>query len=217
MVSSITRHSLATNRARESHSKGRKRDVEGGVPVAEGPLEQETAPDSKLSSFWQRNKKYIILGGIGLLIVVIVIVVSVVVTGDDGSEGSPSREQALTDIMLTVSTSESLSTEGTPQFKAKEWLINIDSLKLIPSETVTDQRVLQRYSLAVFYYATGGSDSWDPNSWLTEDECSGQYWTGISCDDEREVRAMAFGKGRLCSSYFNAQFVIQSLTFRRCF
>jgi hypothetical protein len=193
MVSSITRQSLATNRARESLSKGRKSDVEGGVPVTEGPLEQVTAPDSKLP-FWQRNKKYIILGVIGMLIVVIAVVVSVVVTGDDGSDGSPSREEALTDIMSTVSTDESLSTEGTPQFKANEWLIKVDSLKLTPSETVTDERVLQRYSLAVLYYATGGPDSWNPNSWLTGDECSGQYWTGISCDDDRRVRAMAFGK-----------------------
>jgi hypothetical protein len=195
MVSSITRQSLATNRARENNAKGRKSDVEGGVPAAEGPLERQTVTDSRFSYFYQRNKKYIILGGIGLLIVVIVIVVCVVVAGgDNGSDSSPSREEALTSIMSTVSTDESLSTEGTPQFKAKEWLIQVDSLKLTPSETVTDQQVLQRYSLVVFYYATGGPDSWDPNSWLTEDECSGQYWTGISCDDDRQVRAMAFGK-----------------------
>lgn len=192
MVSSITRQSVGSNRAHASLSTSMKKDVEGGVPAVEAPLEQAPAPDSNLSSFWKRNKKYIIIGGIATLIVVIVIVVAVVASGD--SDESSSRESSLTNIISTVSTDEAFSDEGTPQFKAKEWLINVDSLKLTPSETVSDQRILQRYALAVFYYATGGPDSWEANSWLTGDECSGQYWTGISCDYGGQVRAMAFGK-----------------------
>ena len=211
MVSSITRQSLGTNRAHASLSTSMKKDVEGGVPVVEVPLEQAPAPGSKLSLFWRRNKKYIIIGGIVLLIVVIVIVVAVVASG--GGDESSSREASLANIISTVSTDEALSDKGTPQFKAKDWLIGVDSLKLTPSETVSDQRILQRYALAVFYYATGGPDSWEANSWLTGDECSGQYWTGISCDYGGQVRAMAFGKIFLLFLSSKLEICVHLLTF----
>jgi hypothetical protein len=184
----------------------KKSDVEGGVPV-EGPLSTTTAANydhyngpsfrQRLSSFWHEHKKLIILGGIGVLLIVIVIVISVTVSGRSNEQESaslPARDQALTNIMATVSSSESLSDPTSPQYKAKEWMISVDPLQLTPSETVTNQRILQRYALAVFYFATGGPESWDPNSWMTGDECSGQFWIGLSCDDNDEVRAMAFGK-----------------------
>ena len=45
---------------------------------------------------------------------------------------------------------------GTPQYKALNWLagnVNLD--------TFSDERKIQRYSLATFYYSTSGED-WDP-------------------------------------------------------
>lgn len=188
-----------------------KSDVEGGVPV-ERPLDSssiETYSDRpslrerfspfgrRLSTFWQNNKKLIVLGGIGVLLIVIVVVISVTVTGRDTNEEAAqttARDQALTDIMSTVSSSQALSDPSSPQYMAKEWMINDDPLQLTPSETVTDQRIVQRYALAVFYFATGGPESWNPNSWMAGNECSGQFWIGLSCDDNDEVRAMAFGK-----------------------
>ena len=224
MVSSITRQSMGTNQNRESMPPPEKSDesmqhpvkcdVEGGVPV-EGPLSTTLSYNGpsfreRLSFFWHEkkeliilfwhdNKKLSILGGIGVLLIVFVVVISVTVSGKNGQQSAvPARNQAMTDIMATVSSSQSLSDPASPQYKAKEWMINVDPLQLIPSETVTDQRILQRYVLAVFYFATGGPDFWNPNSWMAGDECSGQFWIGLSCDDNDEVRAMAFGKSLLC-------------------
>lgn len=174
---------------------------------------------SSLSSFGQRalafcrnNKKPLIIGGIAVLLIVIVVVISVTVTGRDTTEetapAAPARDQALTDIMSTISTSHSLSDPNSPQYQAKEWLINDDPLALTPSDTVSDERILQRYALAVFYFATNGPEKWNPNSWMLGNECSGQFWIGLSCNDNDEVRSMAFGKLLSCAA-------TQSLTHSR--
>jgi hypothetical protein len=69
----------------------------------------------------------------------------------------------------------SVQTPGTPQYKALNWLagnINLD--------TFSDERKIQRYSLATFYYSTSGQD-WDPfGNWLAdEDEC--KWDSSMSC------------------------------------
>jgi len=152
----------------------------------------------RLSFYWQNKKELIIFGGIGVLLIVIVVVISVTVSGRDknaeSAPASPSRDQALMDIVSTISSSQALSDPTSPQYKAKAWLILDDPLLLTPSETITDQRILQRYALAVFYFATGGPETWNPNSWMQGNECSGQFWIGLSCNDNDEVRAIAFGK-----------------------
>ena len=69
-----------------------------------------------------------------------------------------------------------------------------DALKLTPSEEVSDARIVQRYVLAVFYFSTNGIEGWSRNNWLFGDECENLYWTGLSCNDEGQVRAISFGK-----------------------
>jgi hypothetical protein len=192
-----------------------KTDVEGGVP-AEGPVENgssmKTLYNSERSSlrerlspigqrcksFWETNKRYIIIAGVGIVLIVIVLAVSVSVAGrntnQEAAAPAPERDQELERIMSTISSSESLSDPNSPQYMAKQWIIEEDPLQLAPSDFVSDERILQRYSLAVFYFATGGSESWKPNSWLQGEECSGQFWIGLSCNDSNEIRAMAFGK-----------------------
>jgi len=95
--------------------------------------------------------------------------------------------------LLTVSTSSSLINPETSQFKARDWLDNIDSAILCPEDS---ERTHQRYRLALLYYQMGG-DQWkrcraeEDTSSLTEDcpekpfldkgnECE---WYGMSCGD----------------------------------
>ncbi|CAB9503089.1 Leucine Rich Repeat [Seminavis robusta] len=53
------------------------------------------------------------------------------------------------------------SKPGSPQARAAQWLLND-----IPHWNHTDQRVLQRFALATFYYATGGDDWFENEGWL---------------------------------------------------
>eukprot|EP00544_Gedaniella_sp_CCMP2646_P011764 CAMPEP_0202482554 /NCGR_PEP_ID=MMETSP1361-20130828/1956_1 /ASSEMBLY_ACC=CAM_ASM_000849 /TAXON_ID=210615 /ORGANISM="Staurosira complex sp., Strain CCMP2646" /LENGTH=564 /DNA_ID=CAMNT_0049110493 /DNA_START=48 /DNA_END=1740 /DNA_ORIENTATION=- len=150
----------------------------------------------RCKSFCENNRRLVITTGVGTIFVVIVVVISVTVSGrntnQEAATVAPRRDQELVNIMSTISSSQSLSDPTSPQYMAKQWLIEEDPLQLTPSDFVSEGRILQRYALAVFYFATGGPESWDPNSWLQGQECAGQYWIGLSCNDNDEVRAMAF-------------------------
>mmetsp|Transcript_34541 Transcript_34541/g.51265 ORF Transcript_34541/g.51265 Transcript_34541/m.51265 type:complete len:825 (-) Transcript_34541:59-2533(-) len=106
--------------------------------------------------------------------------------------------------------------EGTPQWRAAEWIIHHDPLKLDPSAP----NLLQRYILVLFYMKTSDEGPWrtcNPNNstgdsdcifdklfrneddeidykqeaataWLSyEHECN---WVGVLCDDFDEVRTI---------------------------
>jgi hypothetical protein len=67
-------------------------------------------------------------------------------------------------------------TPGLPQAKALSWLLNVDT-----DTNACDgfHNIYQRYSLAVFFFSTIGSDWADNTSWLgQQDECS---WYGVTC------------------------------------
>jgi len=95
-----------------------------------------------------------------------------------------------------------LFTEGTPQYKAKKWIIEEDSYFICPD----DPNLAQRYILAVLYFSTSGDDWFkcgapesfndtasivqantdcelngkDADAWLTPSlECE---WAGIACN-----------------------------------
>jgi Leucine-rich repeat (LRR) protein len=84
---------------------------------------------------------------------------------------SPTRiDDGFIDILSGVSSWESLTTPGTPQFQAMVWLSTFDVSAVEP----TDPRFLQRYALVVIYFASGGGKSWlEDENWLepTLHEC----------------------------------------------
>jgi hypothetical protein len=179
---------------------------------------KDSATDAFKSTQNARNAQrriYYFWGGLALIVFVAIIAGSVLIaqrkgSSDDANESGPplvddadvaltDREQSLMDIFETVS-AQGLDDAESPQSKAKEWMFHDDLLKLTPSATVSPERIAQRYALAVFYFSTNGTESWSSNNWLQGDECSNMYWTGISCNEDNEVRALAFGKYRLLCS-----------------
>jgi hypothetical protein len=175
----------------------------------------DSAAGSLKSTQKARNAQrriYYFWGGLALVVFVAIIAGSIVAAqrkggSDDAKESSPplvddadvalnAREQSLMNIFVTVS-AQGLDVVNSPQYKAKEWMFHEDLLVLTPSAIVSPERIAQRYALAVFYFSTNGSESWSTNNWLLGDECSNMYWNGISCNENNEVRALAFGKYRL--------------------
>ena len=65
------------------------------------------------------------------------------------------RERQITQLMETVSDPDDLARSGSPQQKSLDWLIMKDAMQACP----TDDMIIQRYVMAVFYYSTNG-DSW---------------------------------------------------------
>ena len=79
---------------------------------------------------------------------------------------------------------------GTPQKVAFDWITSIsDSLE------ISNQKLIQRYSLATFFLSTGGRESWTASDgWLTEaDECLWYSRTGRGiCDENGAVAYLEF-------------------------
>jgi len=79
-------------------------------------------------------------------------------------------------LLLTVSSKDALNNKGSPQEKALLW---VTTSPLQPGED--NAQIIQRYVLAVLYYATGGADWTYKEGWLeSSNECD---WFGVICND----------------------------------
>lgn len=128
-------------------------------------------------------------------------------TGTTQSPGTLGGKHALSDSdvkkILAQVTPESILLDPTsPQYSAMEWLLDdIDTSLIYFAGSGPSDRIIQRYTLAVIYHATGGPwGAWETDElWLTEeDECE---WFGVRCgtngETEEVVMQQPEGSGRL--------------------
>lgn len=152
----------------------------------------------------KRRRQWILIGlvAVSVLLIGAVIAVAVVVFGGGGNSDNnappkqlDARQQVLSDVAYTASNKDLIENPSKPQYHAHNWLVFEDTLWLQPSSPIPRERVVQRYALAVFYFSTGGPVSWGVHNWMTGlSECGTTEWTGLDCDDQEQVRAIAFGK-----------------------
>lgn len=153
----------------------------------------------------RRKLMMIGLATISIILIGAIIAIAVVIfggsSGDDNSRDSTAsasaRENALDNILVRVTRADVLSNPSTPQAMARKWLLYEDTLWIHPAQVVPGKRVIQRYILAVLYFATEGPTAWSKSNWLNGSECStsvGNIWTGVACNDDDEVLTIAFGE-----------------------
>jgi hypothetical protein len=99
------------------------------------------------------------------------------------------RQQTMHNIISEITVPNILEDPTSPQYAARRWLLFQDT-EIIGDEV---SRVLQRYVLASFFFATGGGDSWAENQWLQGNECGDVPWEGLNCDTRQEVRTLMLG------------------------
>mmetsp|Transcript_3121 Transcript_3121/g.7158 ORF Transcript_3121/g.7158 Transcript_3121/m.7158 type:complete len:755 (-) Transcript_3121:198-2462(-) len=89
--------------------------------------------------------------------------------------------------MVRTPFSTASTTRDTPQQKALNWIAFEDDLQLKADEDPVE-RIAQRYSLAVLYYATNGESWLRDTGWLTgrEHECT---WYGLECENRQIVES----------------------------
>jgi hypothetical protein len=110
-----------------------------------------------------------------------------------------SRQQAIHSIIAGVTHQDLLNDPASPQFSARQWILFGDETDY----EVSVERVIQRYALSSFYFATGGQTSWMNNNWLKGDECgTNNFWHGLSCNFGGQVRAIVLGKKSLAEENF---------------
>ena len=145
---------------------------------------------------------WIIMGVTTILVIGAVVAVAIAVFGGDSNNSSEQvpivltqRQQRLKDIVATVSDPAIIEDQSTPQGKATNWLLFDDQLWLNPGHGTSEQRVIQRYALAVFFFSTGDSVALRGGGWLSGEECAAKPWFGLNCyPEENLVRSLAIGK-----------------------
>lgn len=89
-------------------------------------------------------------------------------TGDDGQEGIVNYARYVTEIIRSRSPTalRALTSEGSPQNQALDWIANeLKGSGSIPADDI----ILQRWIMAVLFYALGGAN-WENNQgWLSND------------------------------------------------
>jgi hypothetical protein len=172
-----------------------------------------------------RNRRRMLQsGGLCLLLVGLVTFLSVYLTGGDDSPSSSlaatgslltERQQAIQDIIVRITERRVLEDETTPQYRARQWLFFGDSDEI----EIEEARIIQRFALGTIFFATDGEDSWtDPYNWLQGNECDGDFWYGLSCNPQGQVRAILFGKSiskRIILSYITKYSPNVLSTYRR--
>ena len=97
-------------------------------------------------------------------------------------------DQRILDLVSAVSNQDGVLEDPTsPQSRARDWLLTNTNRAIY-----SNHRLLQRYAMATFYYATNGDRSWLNNTgWLSDDdECT--TWHQITpeptvCDDAGQL------------------------------
>ena len=107
------------------------------------------------------------------------------------------RQGQIYEILKSVTSETDLNDKSSPQFAAYDWIVKYDKITSITSHGVTideEKRIRIRYSLASFYYSTGG-DHWAAHDgWL--DVLTGECdWKFISCVNyEQDIVAISTGE-----------------------
>jgi hypothetical protein len=157
-----------------------------------------TSMVARFASFKQRSGRknwcMILLVLTTLLLVGAVVAVCILMFGNKG----PTQQEQIDAVIVTVSDPDALKDARTPQYKARQWILyedpQWDDLSNLEASGVTQQHIIQRYALAVLYYATNGPTGWGANhGWLLGGECDEPAWFGLACDSQGEVRAIGFG------------------------
>lgn len=169
-----------------------------------------------------QKQRRIVLGVAVVVVIVVAVIVAVVATQVSGDNSTtiianitsptPSpvtpaptanleRAQPFVDLIQNVSLSNITvdypSMDGSPEQMALNWLIESDPLTLDP--ILNGTRIVQRYALATFWYATSANpdapsdltyDEW--LAWNKTDECE---WIGVDCRDGEvtDLRFIFFG------------------------
>lgn len=161
-----------------------------------------TATDRK---FWQEssNCKLMLFFGIVSVVLMSVLIIIFVEPGMSRSSNADSmppildagltfddtprfRSPEFMEELRTVVGVDPLPLPGTPQLGALEWMAS-DDLELWYYESISVERLKQRYALVVFHIATGRWNTkggWATPSGARQHEC---YWPGVYCDRENAV------------------------------
>jgi hypothetical protein len=177
------------------------------ISSSDDPTQQHAEPAIKENGFQltnndkRKNRLWVLLGISVVVLLAAIGAVTYLMVGNKSApaEAAPSRsrKEVMTAAISKVSAETDLENPESAQSKAQSWLIDVDFLWIDEESTIPEMRIIQRYALAVFYFATNGLTAWRENNWMQGDECGSVTWDYIECNENSELRAIAFGKSMI--------------------
>jgi hypothetical protein len=172
------------------------------ISSSDDPTQQPAEPAIKENGFQlantdkQKNRLWILLGISVVVLLAAIGAVAYLMVGNSSTPAAPSRsrKEVMTAAIAKVSAATDLENPESAQSKAQSWLIDVDFLWMDEESTIPESRIIQRYALAVLYFATNGLTAWREHNWMQGDECGSVNWDYIECNENSELRAIAFGK-----------------------
>jgi hypothetical protein len=205
-------------------------DMEGehSLPTAEEVRNlQEFIEDEKkkVRAGLTRKQMYTLGGLLGLLIIVIM-AMSIAIAQNKRSARGSTRERAVVNFLSdNFADRTALEEKDSPQKRAARWIADEDKLNMpLPASNDYEDayKFVQRYALAVLYFAWSGEDEWIFNyQFLSgQDECDWNYKyktddsdeafeLGVKCNDDKEVEYLFMRKccsGPLIITYYSPSF-----------
>lgn len=184
----------------------------GSLPTAEEVKNLQNFIDSEQQRDYAdkrvltRKQKYILGGLLGVLLIIVVSMSAVIAQNNRSAKGN-SREKAVVNFLSDNFADRTALTENdSPQKRAAQWIADEDEMNMdIPASSNYEDayKFVQRYALAVLYFAWGGEDKWIFNYQFlsSKDECEWNYKyqtedsdeefeLGVKCNKDKEVDYM---------------------------
>lgn len=189
------------------------------------PSAVEYDPDAKPPLHRNRRfRLYVFLAFFAFMTCAVGATIGIVLGGGNDPEIEVHEREKLgiRDLVTRLVGEEQLTRYNSPYKKATDWMIYDDAWQLTPD----DERFVQRFIMAYFYFATSEDGPWKscnpPNATLAHtDQCSFEElvnirpllhtpeqstrwlsntdeceWAGVSCDRAMQVRSISLGKSR---------------------
>ena len=180
---------------------------EGSLPTAEEVknLQNFIEDEQKKSAKPMLTKKqmYMLAGFLGCLLIIIMSMSVAIAQNNASSRGSSREKDVVNFLSDNFADRTALEELSSPQKRAARWIADEDKMNMpLPASTNYEDayKFVQRYALAVLYFAWAGEEKWIFNyQFLSEkDECDWNYKykagdsdeefdLGVKCNEDQEV------------------------------
>ena len=193
-------------------------DGSGSLPTAEEVknlqqfIDNEQHRENAGKRSLTRRQMYILGGLLGCLLIVI-ISMSVAISQNNASARGNSREKEVVNFLSdNFADRTALEKKESPQKRAAKWIADEDELNMpMPASNSYEDayKFVQRYALAVLFFAWGGEDKWifnyqflsnqdecDWNYKYTSEDSDEEFDLGVKCNDDKEIDYLFMRKFR---------------------
>jgi hypothetical protein len=182
------------------NSGGGDQEVVPGTAIVENSGGGDQAQNAASSPFGRKERRFLMGPAFALLLVVGVILGVAIPLTTNNTACTNKSLGCLAELLLQneVADAKALQDESSPQFRALRWLANNDTMVLDLDSATSVVLAVERYVLAVLYFATNGEGWKDRGDFLSASSVCEWFSGGIGplCNDDDLVAAVYICKSK---------------------